>query len=82
MIDKSYTHKILNRQCSFDDKSAEYEKFILHPLSEEGIKFTKPFIVGLCVLEIWNLILYELYSDEMQPFFGGDDSEVHYMDTD
>ena len=60
-IDKSDTHKILNRQSklSFDDKIAEYDKLNLFSFNKETIKFTKPFFVGLCVLELSKLLMFE-----------------------
>ena len=84
LIDKSDTHKILNRQSklSFDDKIAEYEKFNLYSLNKETIKFRKPIYVGFCVLELSKLLRYEWYYDKMQPYFGEDNLELHYLDTD
>ena len=70
LIDKSDTHRLLNRQAklSFDDKIAEYEKFNLSSFKKETIKFTKPFYVGFCVLELSKLLMYEWYYDKMQPY--------------
>ena len=61
LIEKSDTHRILNRQSklSFDDKIAEYEKFILYSFNKEGIKFTKPIYVGFSVLELSKFLMYE-----------------------
>ena len=83
-IEKSDIHKILNRQSklSFDDKIAEYEKFNLYSFNKETIKFTKPVYVGFCVLELSKLLMYEWFYDKMQPNFGGDNLELHYLDTD
>ena len=84
MIDKSDIHIILNRQSklSFDDKIAEYEKFNLYSFNKESIKFTKPIYVGFSVLELSKLLMYERYYDKMQPNFGEDNLELHYLDTD
>ena len=84
LIDKSDTHRILNRQSkiSFDDKIAEKEKFNLYSVNKESIKFTKPIYVGFSVLELSKLSMYEWYYDTMQPFFGEDNLELHYLDTD
>ena len=61
LIDKSYTHTILNRQSklSFDDKIADYEKFNLYSFNKVSIKFIKPIYVGFCVLELSKCLLYE-----------------------
>ena len=84
LIDKSDIHRILNRQSkvSFDDKITEYEKFNLYTFNKETIKFTKPIYVGFCVLELSKLLMYEWYYDKMQPYFGEDNLELHYLDTD
>ena len=84
LIDKSDIHRILNRQSklSFDNKIAEYEKFNLYSFNKETIKFTKPIYIGFCVLELSKLLMYEWYYDKMQPYFGEDNLELHYLDTD
>ena len=84
LIDKSDIHRMLNRQSklSFVDKIAEYEKLNLYSFNKETIKFTKPIYVGFCVLELSKLLMYEWYYDKMQPYFGEDNLELHYLDTD
>ena len=84
LIDKSDTHRILNRQSklSFDDKIAEYEKFNLYTFNKEIFKFTKPIYIGFCVFELSKLLMYEWYYDKMQPYFGENNLELHYLDTD
>ena len=84
LIDKTDIHRILNRhsKLSFDDKIAEYEKFNLYSFNKETIKFTKPIYVGFCVLELSKLLIDEWYYDKMQPYFGVDNLELHYLDTD
>ena len=84
LIEKSDTHRILNRQpkLSFIDKIAEYEKFSLYSFNKESITFTKPIYVGFSVLELSKHLMYEWYYDKMQPYFGEDSLELHYLDTD
>ena len=84
LIEKLDTHRILNRQSklSFDDKIAEYEKFSLYSFNKESIKFTKPIYVGFSVLELSKLLMYEWFYVKMQPYYGEDNLELHYLDTD
>ena len=84
LIDKSDTHRTLNRESkfSFDDKIAEFEKFNLYSFNKESIKFTKPIYVGFSVLQLSKLLMYEWYYDKMQQCFGEDSLELHYLDTD
>ena len=84
LIDKLDTHRILDRQSKlcFDEKIAEYEKFSLYSFNKESIKVTKPTYVMFSVLELSKLLMYECYYDKMQPYFGEDNLELHYLDTD
>ena len=84
MIDKSDTHRIINRQStlSFDDKIAEHEKFSLYSFNKEIIKFNNPVYVGFSVLELSKFLIFEWYYDKMQPYVGEDNLELHYLDTD
>ena len=84
LIDKSDTHRKINRQSklSFHDKNAEYEKFSFYSFNKESIKFTKPIYVGLSVLEFSKLLMYEWYCGKMQTDFSEDNLELHYLDTD
>ena len=74
----------MNRQSklSFDDKIAEHNKFNLYSFNKESIQFTKPIYVGFCVLELSKLLMYEGWYDKMQPYFGEDNLQLHYLDTD
>ena len=84
LIDKSDTHRILNRQSnlSFDDKIAEYEKFSLFSFNKESNNFTKPIYVGFSLLKLSKFLRYEWCFDKMQPYFGEDNLKLHYLDTD
>ena len=84
LIDKSDTHRILNRQSklSFHDKIAEYEKLSLYSFNKESIQFTKPIYVGFRVLDLSKLLMYVWYYDKMRPYFGEHNLELPYLDTD
>ena len=43
---------------------------------------TKPFYVGFSVLKLSKLLMYEWYYDELQPYFGENNLQLHYLDTD
>ena len=42
----------------------------------------KPIYLGFAVLELSNLHMYEIYYDKMQPYFGQQIIQLHYIDTD
>ena len=85
LIDKSDTHRILNRQSKlcFDDKVAEKEKFNLYSFNKETSNFTKPIYVRFCVIELSKLLMYEWYYDKMRPYFFVEGNlQLHNLDTD
>ena len=42
----------------------------------------KPIYLGFSVLELSELLKYETYYDKLQPYFGQENIQLHYMDTD
>ena len=42
----------------------------------------KPIRVGFAILELSRLYLYETYYDKLQPYFGQQNLQLHYIDTD
>ena len=42
----------------------------------------KPIYLGFAVLEISKLHMYETYYNKLQPYFGQDKLQLHYIDTD
>ena len=41
-----------------------------------------PIYLGFSVLELSNLLLYETYYDKLKPYFGQENIQLNYMDTD
>ena len=42
----------------------------------------KAIYVGFAVLELCKLHMYEIYYDTLQPYFGQENLQLHYIDTD
>ena len=42
----------------------------------------KPIYLGFTVLELSKLLMYETYYDILQPYFGMENLQLHYVDTD
>ena len=42
----------------------------------------KPIYLGFTVLELSKLLMYETYYDKLQPYFGQENIQLLYMDTD
>ena len=42
----------------------------------------KPIYVGFAIVEVSKLRMYETYHDNLQPYFGQENLQLHYIDTD
>ena len=42
----------------------------------------KPIYLGFAILELSKLHMYETYYDTLQPYFGQENIQLHYMDCD
>ena len=42
----------------------------------------KPIYLGFAVLELSRIQMYETYYDKLQPYFGQENIQLHYVDTD
>ena len=42
----------------------------------------KPIYLGFSVLELSKLLMYETYYDKLHPYFGQENIQLHYIDTD
>ena len=42
----------------------------------------KAINVGFAILELSNLHIYGTYNDKLQPYFGQENLQLHYIDTD
>ena len=42
----------------------------------------KPTYLGFAVLELSKLHMYETYYDKLKPYFGRENIQFYYMDTD
>ena len=42
----------------------------------------KPIYLGFSVLELSKLLMYETFYDKLQPYFGHENMQLLYMDTD
>ena len=42
----------------------------------------RPISLGFAVLKLSKLHIYETYYDKLQPYFGQENIQLHYIDTD
>ena len=61
-------------------KSCEYcDSYSFRP---NKVKMDKPIYLGFTVLELSKLHMYETYYDKLEPYFGQENIQLHYIDTD
>ena len=51
-------------------------------LKKQKVVMDRPIYLGYAVLELGKLHMYETYYDELQPYFGQEKFQLHYIDTD
>ena len=42
----------------------------------------QPIYLGIAVLDLSKILMYETYCDKLQPYFGQGNLQLHYMGTD
>ena len=59
-----------------------YENYDSSTFKQNEVLMDKPIYLGFSVLELSNLLMYETYYDKLQPYFGQENIQLQYMDTD
>ena len=83
-IRKDDTDKIIEQQSklTFNGIHKPYENYDSHTVKQNEVLMDKPIYLGFSVLELSKLLMYETYFDKLQPYFGQEKIQLHYMDTD
>ena len=66
---------------NFHSRSVFSEKLIAVELRKLEVKFNKPIYVGMCILDISKICLYEFHHEYMSPMHGPN-CKILYTDTD
>ena len=84
LIKKDNIKKIVNQQSklSFNGIQKTYENYYSFTYKKNEIVMDKAIYVGFAILELSKLHMYETYYDTLQPFFGQENLQLHYLDTD
>ena len=69
-------------RLTFNGIHKSYEKCDSYTLKEKEVKMEKPIYLGFSVLKLSKLLMYETFYDILQPYFGQEITQLHYMDTD
>ena len=83
-IKKDDFKKTINRQSklTFNGIQKSYENYDSYTFKQNQVVMDKAIYVGFSVLELSKLHMYETYYDTLQPYFGQENLQLHYFDTD
>ena len=83
-IKKDDNEKIIKQQSklTFNGIHKSYENYDSYTFKQNEILMDKPLYLGFSVLELSKLHMYSTYYDILQPYFGIENIQLHYIDTD
>ena len=67
---------------TFNGIQKSYENYYTYTFKKNEIVMDKAINVGFAILELSKLHMYETYYDILQPYFGQENLQLHYIDTD
>ena len=84
LIKKGDIKKIIKHQSklTFNGIQKSYENYYSFTYKKNEIVMDKAIYVGFAILELSKLHMYETYYDTLQPYFGQENLQLHYVDTD
>ena len=59
-----------------------YENCDSYSFRQNEVKMDKPFCLGFAILELSKLHMYETCYDKLQPYFGQENIQIHYINND
>ena len=83
-IKKDDYREIIKQQSklTFNGIHKAYENCDSYTFKQNEFLVDKPIYLGFTVLELSKLLMYETYYDKLQPYFGQENIQLHYMDCD
>ena len=84
IIKRDKYDKILKQQrkLAFNGICKSFDNCDSYLIKEHEILMDKPIYLGFAILELSKLHLYDTYYDKLQPYFGQENIQLHYMDCD
>ena len=84
LIKKDEVKKIINQQSklTFNGIHKSYENCDSYTFKQNHVVMDKAIYVGFAILELSKLHMYETCYDTLQPYFGQENLQLHYIDTD
>ena len=78
-----YRQKIKHQsKLTFNSIHKSYENCDSYTFKHIEVLKDKPIYLGFTVLKLSKLLMYETYYDKLQSYFGHENIQLHYMDTD
>ena len=71
----------LQSKLIFNGIHKSYENCDSYTFKQNEILMDKPTYLGFFVLELNKLLMYETYYDKLQHYFGQENIQLHFMDT-
>ena len=83
-VKKDDYREIVKQQSklTFNGIHKSYENCDSYTFKQNEVLMDKPIYLGFSVLELSKLLMYETYYDKLQPYFGEENIQLHYMDCD
>ena len=83
-IKKDDYREIIKHQSklTFNGIHKSYENCDSYTHKQKEVPMDKPIYLGFSVLELSKLLMYETYYNLLEPYFGQENIQLHYMDTD
>ena len=83
LIKKDDIKKIIKQQSklTFNGIQKSYENYYSYTFKKNEVVMDKAIYVGFSILELGKLHMYETYYDTLQPYFGQENLQLHYIDT-
>ena len=83
-ISKNDTDKIIKQQSklTLNGIHKPYTNYDSYTFKQNEVVTDQPIYLGFALLELSKVLMYETYYDNMQPYFGQKNFQLHYMNTD
>ena len=83
-IKKDDQRELIKQQSklTFNGIHISYNNCVSYTFKQNEVLLDKPIYLGFSVLELSKLLMYETYYDKLQPYFGQEIIQLHYMDCD
>ena len=84
IIKKDSIKKIIKQQSklTFSGIQKSYENYDSYTFKKNEVVMDKAIYVGFAILELSKLHMYETYYDTLQTYYGQENLQLHYLDTD